>query len=110
MRSVLTNHAEAERTMKRFWKKASVNLVDGKYTVTLDGRNLRTPSKNKIQLPPNRKQLAQLLAAEWDGQTSNLKPHSLPLVRITATHRRFFWLLIITSLLDVPIVPCDRRS
>ncbi|GAB5590990.1 ATP synthase mitochondrial F1 complex assembly factor 2 [Umbelopsis nana] len=68
--------------MKRFWKKASVNLVDGKYTVTLDGRNLRTPSKNKIQLPPNRKQLAQLLAAEWDGQTSNLKPHSLPLTSL----------------------------
>lgn len=66
--------------MKRFWKKASVDMVDGKYTVTLDGRNLRTPSKNKILLPSNRKQLAQLLAAEWDGQTSNLKPHSLPLV------------------------------
>jgi ATP synthase F1 complex assembly factor 2 len=70
--------------MKRFWKKASVKLEDGKYVVQLDGRNLRTPSKNKILLPAERKQLAQLLAAEWDGQLSNLKPHSLPLVRTNA--------------------------
>ncbi|KAJ2957375.1 hypothetical protein NQZ79_g6919 [Umbelopsis isabellina] len=72
----------AERTLKRFWKKASVDKVDGKYTVTLDGRNLRTPSKNKILLPENRKQVAYLLAAEWDGQTTNLKPHSLPLTSL----------------------------
>ncbi|CAO3696114.1 unnamed protein product [Umbelopsis ramanniana] len=72
----------AERTMKRFWKKASIKLEDGKYVVQLDGRNLRTPSKNKILLPAERKQLAQLLAAEWDGQHSNLKPHSLPLTSL----------------------------
>lgn len=70
--------------MKRFWKKASIKLEDGKYVVQLDGRNLRTPSKNKILLPAERKQLAQLLAAEWDGQHSNLKLHSLPLVRTNA--------------------------
>ncbi|KAH8556965.1 hypothetical protein BGW37DRAFT_515863 [Umbelopsis sp. PMI_123] len=73
---------KAERTMKRFWKKASIMLVDGKYTVQLDGRNLRTPSKNKILLHSDCKQLAQLLAAEWDGQSTNLKPHSLPLTSL----------------------------
>ncbi|KAG1151527.1 hypothetical protein G6F37_001074 [Rhizopus arrhizus] len=74
----------AERTMTRFWKQAGIKDDEHKVTVVLDQRNLRTPSKHIVQFPKQQRELALLTAAEWDAQTKNLKPHSLPLTSIIA--------------------------
>ena len=49
--------------------------------VTLDNRNLRTPSGVKLVVPKNRKLLAILIANEWDNQDEVLKQHALAMVR-----------------------------
>jgi ATP synthase F1 complex assembly factor 2 len=54
----------------------------------LDGRPLKTPSGNKLRLPPQKKMLATLIANEWDVQDTVLKPHTLPLVRLI--HEQLF--------------------
>jgi ATP synthase mitochondrial F1 complex assembly factor 2 len=57
-----------------------LSLNQGYLEVTLDGRPLKTPSGNKLRLPPQKKMLATLIANEWDIQETILKPHTLPLV------------------------------
>ncbi|KAI9005178.1 hypothetical protein CLU79DRAFT_801455 [Phycomyces nitens] len=74
----------AERTMKRFWKRAGVKSEGDECTVILDHRNLRTPSNNVMRFPIAQRNLALLTAAEWDAQTENLKAHTLPLTSIIA--------------------------
>ncbi|KAG0175724.1 ATP synthase complex assembly protein atp12 [Apophysomyces sp. BC1034] len=74
----------AERTMQRFWKRAGVKEEKDGWTVVLDHRNLRTPSKQVVKLPLNQHQMALLTAAEWDAQTQSLKMHTLPLTSILA--------------------------
>ncbi|KAG1211347.1 hypothetical protein G6F69_004670 [Rhizopus microsporus] len=74
----------AERTLKRFWKRAGIKEDQESVTVVLDHRNLRTPGKHIVQFPKQQRQLALLTAAEWDSQTQNLKAHSLPLTSIVA--------------------------
>ncbi|CAO3617390.1 unnamed protein product [Cunninghamella blakesleeana] len=83
--SCLRNEAateRAERTMKRFWKKAGIKEEQDGVTVMLDHRNLRTPSKNIVKLSPEQQHMALLTAAEWDAQTKVLKAHTLPLTSI----------------------------
>ncbi|OZJ03544.1 hypothetical protein BZG36_04170 [Bifiguratus adelaidae] len=72
----------AERTFRRFWKKASVADHDGKLAIALDNRLLRTPNKQKLLLPAEKRRLATIIAAEWDAQQKILKPHSLPLTSL----------------------------
>ena len=102
----------AETSMKRFWKSAYVNTGEGEFScnsqspclclsssqgyleVTLDGRPLKTPSGNKLRLPPQKKILATLIANEWDIQETILKPHALPLVRFSSCATTFHNLIV----------------
>ncbi|KAF9009407.1 hypothetical protein BDQ17DRAFT_1235664 [Cyathus striatus] len=77
-----TNRAEA--TMKRFWKDVGVEQRENSLVVTLDKRALKTPSGHTLLLPTNKPLVATLIAAEWDGQDTLLKPHALPMTSITA--------------------------
>jgi chaperone required for assembly of F1-ATPase len=58
--------------MKRFWKEVDVSEVAGGFTVTLDGRALKTQGK-RAQVVPNRA-LAEALAAEWAAQGDEIDP------------------------------------
>lgn len=58
--------------MKRFWKDAGVCEVAGGFSVTLDGRALRTQG-GRAQVVPNRA-LAEALAAEWARQGEEIDP------------------------------------
>jgi chaperone required for assembly of F1-ATPase len=64
---------------KRFWKAASVVQLESGYTVHLDGRAVKTPAKNPLILPT--RQLADMIAAEWDAQTGKVNPETMPMTR-----------------------------
>ncbi|HRD78310.1 MAG TPA: ATP12 family protein [Hyphomicrobiaceae bacterium] len=50
------------------------------FRVLLDGRPVRTPAKALVVLPTER--LARAVAAEWEAQGDEIKPASMPLVRL----------------------------
>lgn len=64
---------------KRFWKEASVEEVDGGFTVRLDGRAVKTPAKAALIVPT--RALAELIAAEWDAQVETVDPTTMPATR-----------------------------
>lgn len=64
---------------KRFWKEATISEVEGGYRVELDGRPVRTPAKALMVVPT--KAMAEAIAAEWDAQTEEVKPESMPITR-----------------------------
>ncbi len=64
---------------KRFWKTASVQEAEDGFTVTLDGRGIKTPAKTTLIVPTQG--LAQAIAAEWDAQDDTVKPATMPFTR-----------------------------
>lgn len=63
--------------MKKFWKIAAVAPMEGGFTVTLDGRPLRTPARNALILP--NEAMAAAIAAEWDAQEEEVEPATMPI-------------------------------
>ncbi|BFZ53993.1 Cu-binding protein [Savitreella phatthalungensis] len=75
----------AEATMKRFWKRVAVERRDLGYTVTLDGKALKTPGAAVLVVPEEKERLAQLIAAEWAQVSSaQMRQHQLPLTSLAA--------------------------
>ena len=64
---------------KRFWTVVEVCAVEGGYTITLDGRAIRTPAKATLVVPT--RALADLLAEEWRAQGETLSPEHMPATR-----------------------------
>ena len=64
---------------KRFWKASEVVETEGGYTVTLDGRGVKTPAKTPLVVPTVA--LAQAIAQEWDAQDKEIKPLTMPVTR-----------------------------
>lgn len=64
---------------KRFWKAATPAPVEGGFTVTLDGRPVKTPAKALLIVPTE--SLAALIAAEWDAQAEVVAPETMPATR-----------------------------
>lgn len=70
--------------MKRFYKVAQVvGDESGGFSLTLDGRPVKTPGRNELLVPM--RGLAEALCAEWDAQTDEVDPGQMPLMRFTAT-------------------------
>lgn len=69
----------SEWKVKRFWDETAVAEVEGGYTVTLDGRPVRTPAKAALVLPSQA--LAEAVAAEWAAQDGEIAPHAMPITR-----------------------------
>ena len=69
--------------MKRVYAKVETQPLDGGWTVTLDGRGLRTPGKQALALPSAG--LGAAIAAEWDAQRDEIRPPTMPLFRLAAT-------------------------
>ncbi|WP_193139691.1 MULTISPECIES: ATP12 family chaperone protein [unclassified Meridianimarinicoccus] len=68
-----------EWAQKRFWKETSVEPAEGGYTVRLDGRGIRTPSKAPLIVPTEA--LARAMADEWDAQEEAIQPATMPMTR-----------------------------
>lgn len=66
--------------MKRFYKEAGISEVAGRYGIELDGRSVKTPAKNILQVPSGA--LATAIAAEWDVQGEDIDAHSMRLTRL----------------------------
>ncbi|MGO4908765.1 ATP12 family chaperone protein [Pseudorhodobacter sp. W20_MBD10_FR17] len=64
---------------KRFWKQAEPVAFDNGYTVSLDGRGLKTPAKTAFWVPTQ--PLAEAVAAEWQAQETKIKPETMPFTR-----------------------------
>lgn len=69
--------------MKRFWQAATVDEIEGGWTVLLDGRPVRTPARHQIVLP--RLSIAREIAAEWDAQEDLVAPLTMPMTRAAST-------------------------
>lgn len=65
---------------KRFYKDASVERIEGGWTVHLDGRALKTPAKAGLVLPTEA--LAAAVAEEWRGQGETLELQTMTLTRL----------------------------
>lgn len=71
------------KTMKRFHKQAGAAATDGGYAVQLDGRGIKTPAGRRLEVPSQA--LAQAIAAEWDAQVEEIRPHTMPLTQLAST-------------------------
>lgn len=69
----------SEWDAKRFWTATDTAEAAGGYTVHLDGRPVRTPSKAPLILPT--RALADAIAEEWDAQDGKIVPASMPVTR-----------------------------
>lgn len=69
---------------KRFYQRAGIKAgASGLFHVTLDGRVLRTPARNKLLLPHG---LALAVAAEWEYQDKkHVRPFTMPLFSMAVT-------------------------
>lgn len=63
--------------MKRFWKNARAVERDGRWTVELDGKPLRTPAREPLCVPTH--DLAEAIVAEWNGVEDRIDPRAMPL-------------------------------
>ncbi|KWV60790.1 ATPase [Bradyrhizobium macuxiense] len=65
---------------KRFYTSAGVAEADGGFSVTLDGRSIRSPSGKPIVAPT--RGIADAIASEWNAQGETLDPVTMPLTRL----------------------------
>ncbi|MFB9263344.1 ATP12 family chaperone protein [Bradyrhizobium erythrophlei] len=65
---------------KRFYAGAGVADADGGFSVTLDGRPIRSPSGKPIVVPM--RAIAEAIAAEWEAQAESIDPVTMPLTRL----------------------------
>lgn len=71
---------------KRFYKQVTTREADdgNGWTVMLDYRTLKTPSKRPLKLPTLA--LAKAVAAEWEYQlTDGIRPFTMPLMKLACT-------------------------
>lgn len=69
---------------KRFYKQVAVTELDGGgYGVALDGRRIMTPGGATLAMPS--RALAEAVAAEWDWQEEDIRPLTMPMMRLAAT-------------------------
>ncbi|MGY8997024.1 MAG: ATP12 family chaperone protein [Alphaproteobacteria bacterium] len=69
--------------MKRFYKTCASAIGEGGFVVTLDDRPVRTPARAVLTVPTAG--LADAIAREWDGQGEEVKPLTMPLMRLATT-------------------------
>ena len=67
--------------MKRFYKIATAEPVEGGHAILLDGRPVKTPKRAALVLPTPA--LAHSVVAEWDAQGDDIDPRSMPLTGLS---------------------------
>jgi chaperone required for assembly of F1-ATPase len=65
---------------KRFYSHAGVGEADGGFSVTLDGKPIKTPSGRKVIVPA--RSIAETIAAEWNAQGDTIDPLTMPVTRL----------------------------
>lgn len=65
---------------KRFYKEVGIGEDAGRFTIELDGRTVKTPSKRLLSLPT--RPAAELVAVEWRDQIDVINPGTMPVTRL----------------------------
>jgi chaperone required for assembly of F1-ATPase len=63
--------------VKRFWKEVTVEREGDGWTITLDGRPVKTPARAALTVPTEA--LAEAIAEEWGAVADEIDPRSMPL-------------------------------
>jgi chaperone required for assembly of F1-ATPase len=63
--------------VKRFWKEVVVEIEGDGWTITLDGRAVKTPARASLVLPTPA--LAEAVAGEWRSVQGEIQPREMPL-------------------------------
>lgn len=63
--------------MIRFWKEVTLEQSTFGYAVRLDGRPVKTPTRNELALPTRR--LADAVVAEWNAVEKSIDPARMPM-------------------------------
>ncbi len=71
------------KTLKRFYKQASVAETEDGFAIHLDGRPVKTPAGRKLAVPFAA--LAEAMVAEWQEQGEEIKPKSMPMTQLAST-------------------------
>lgn len=64
---------------KRFWSTADVVEAAGGFSISLDGRPVKTPAKSPLVVPS--RPLAEAIAVEWDAVDEKIDPEAMPFTR-----------------------------
>ncbi|MCW9034259.1 MAG: ATPase [Alphaproteobacteria bacterium] len=77
--------SDEKQPAKRFYKAASYCAAeDGSgYSVTLDGRVIKTPAKAPLILPTEA--LAEAVAGEWEAQKEAINPSTMGMMQLIST-------------------------
>lgn len=79
-----SRQSSAAPKRKRFYNNVGVAQGQGNdgggFTVTLDGKPIRTPSQTIVTIPS--REIAEAIAAEWDAQRDIIDPLTMPLTRL----------------------------
>ena len=70
-------------TAKRFYKTVEVAVAPDGFSVTLDGRPVKTPVGSLLVL--STEDLAAAVAEEWMAQEQTIKPQTMPITQLAAT-------------------------
>jgi chaperone required for assembly of F1-ATPase len=65
---------------KRFYASASVSETPDGFAILLDGKPVRTPSRNLLAAPSQ--EIAAMMAAEWQAQRDVIDPMTMPVTRL----------------------------
>lgn len=63
--------------MRRFWKEVTLEPSTFGHAVRLDGRPVKTPTRNELALPTRR--LADAVVAEWEAVDETIDPALMPM-------------------------------
>jgi chaperone required for assembly of F1-ATPase len=63
--------------MRRFWKEVSLEPRTFGHAVRLDGRPVKTPTRNELALPTRK--LADAVVAEWEAVDKTIDPAQMPM-------------------------------
>lgn len=69
--------------MKRFYRNVAVAADNERYSITLDGKAVRTPGRNALTVPSM--PLSEAIAEEWAAQGDVILPATMPMMRLAAT-------------------------
>lgn len=66
--------------MKRFYKQAACVTTDKGFAIELDGRPIKTPARNLMDMPTIA--LAEAIVEEWAAQGEDIDPVTMPLTAL----------------------------
>lgn len=65
---------------RRFYARAGIAETPKGFSITLDGKPVRTPSRRSLAAP--NREIAEAIAAEWDAQNEIIDPVTMPVTRL----------------------------